>query len=150
MKTIKRNMRWAAKILSILILLQSCTVYHSYKSSIDDAIASNNKVKIVLDSGEKHKFKKLNRNDNEVYGLIYNKSSSYEYWASRKSMPSKSETLTYVQIYDNELKNLHLRNKSASTILTIAIPILALGALAGLLVAASSDLNLDWSNVDTK
>ena len=127
----KRKHILASILLSILILLQSCTVYHKYSSSLDDAITSNDKVKIVIPSYDSYKFKKIQKIDGEIYGLMYNKSGSYKELVSRKTIPTDKETMTYVQIYKNELNDLHLKNKTASTVLSITIPFVVVGALVG-------------------
>ena len=127
----KRKQILASILLSVLILFQSCTVYHKYSSSLDDAITSNDKVKVVIPSDDPYKFKKIQKIDGEIYGLMYNKSRSYKLLASRKTIPSDKETMTYVQIYENELNDLHLKNKTASTVLSITIPLVVVGALVG-------------------
>ena len=129
MKTVKRNLKWVANILSFLLLLQSCTVYHSYSSTVDEAIASNNRVKLNVENNNPYKFKKLQRMDGEVYGLVYNKSDLFDRLKSRNTLPTQKQTLSYVQVYENELDNIHLKNQTASTILSIVIPAVALGLI---------------------
>lgn len=129
MKIVKRNLEWSVKLLSLLILLQSCTVYHSYNSSIDEAIATGNKVKVNVENNDPYKFKKLVRIDDEIFGLVYSKSQSYKLLSSRKTIPTEYQTLFYVQVYDNELNDIHLKNKTTSTVLTVAIPVVVTGLI---------------------
>lgn len=125
MQFLKLNINWSIIIACFLILLQSCTVYHSYNSSIDEAIESENKVKVNTANNDPYKFKKLVRIEDEVFGLVYSKSQSYKLLLSRKTIPTGQQTMFYVQLYDNELNDIHLKNKSASTIITVAIPVAA-------------------------
>ena len=86
MKTIKKSIEWAAKILSFLILLQSCTVYHNYSSSVDEAIATNDKVKLDINNDDPYKFKKIKIFETEYYGLTKIKSDTYRRLSDRKKM----------------------------------------------------------------
>lgn len=128
MKTIKKSIEWAAKILSFLILLQSCTVYHNYSSSVDEAIATNDKVKLDINNDDPYKFKKIKIFETEYYGLTKIKSDTYRRLSDRKKMDAGIKNFTYVQISQEELSNIHLKNKGASTALSIAIPVLGIGA----------------------
>ncbi|MCA0932430.1 hypothetical protein LCM02_08205 [Lutimonas saemankumensis] len=128
MKTIKKSIEWAAKILSFLILLQSCTVYHNYSSSVDEAIATNDKVKLDINNDDPYKFKKIKIFGTECYGLTKIKSDTYRRLSDRKKMDAGIKNFTYVQISQEELSNIHLKNKGASNALSIAIPVLGIGA----------------------
>ena len=128
MKTTKRNLKWAAKILSFLILLQSCTVYHNYSSSVDEAIATNDKVKLDIINDDPYKFKNIKIFENEYYGLAKIKSDTYRRLSDRKKIDGGIKNFTYVQISQEELSNIHLKNKGASTALSIAIPVLGVAA----------------------
>ena len=142
MKSMKRNLKWAAKILSFLILLQSCTVYRSYTSTVDEAIATNNKVKLVIENNDPYKFKKLQRIEGEIFGLAHHNSDTYETLASRKIIPSEFQKSSFVQVYDNELNDIHVKNKGASLAINIGISALIIGAAVGLTYAALDDLSL--------
>ena len=139
MKTIKRNLKWAAKILSFLILFQSCTVYHNYTSSVDAAVSSNNKVKLEIDDEEfPYKFKSIKVFDNEYYGLTKINSNTYKRLRERKSIDADGN-FKYVQLHQDELGYIHLKNKGASTALTVAIPVVAVGVLIGIGVWAAGE-----------
>ena len=128
MKNTKRNLKWAAKILSFLILLQSCTVYHKYSSSVDEAIATNDKVTLDIINDDPYKFYNIKIFENEYYGLAKIKSDTYRRLSDRKKIDGGIENFTYVQISQEELNNIHLKNKGASTGLSIAIPVLGIAA----------------------
>ena len=139
MKTIKRNLEWAAKILSLLILLQSCTVYHTATASVDEAIQSNNKVKVDIEMDDPYRFKEIKVFENEYYGLVKVNSDTYKRLTNRKKMDSDSEKFKYVQVYEQELGDIHLKNKGASTALNVGIPVLVGGALIAWGVWAAGD-----------
>ena len=129
MKSIKRNLKWAAKILSFLILLQSCTVYHKYTSSVDEAIATNNKIKTDLPNGDSYKFIKLVRLENEIYGVAKKKSPVSKILNAQIVDSQYEGKYNLIKLNEADLKNIHLKNKGASTALTI-IPIVIVGIIA--------------------
>jgi hypothetical protein len=123
MKSIKQNLKWAAKILSFLILLQSCTVYHKYTSSVDEAIATNDRVRIDIQNDDSYRFKNIKFFEDEYYGLAKTNSDTYKRLTDRKKLDFEEDKFKYVQLYDEELGEIHLKNKGASTALSIAIPV---------------------------
>lgn len=129
MKSIKRNIKWAAYILSFMILIQSCTVYHKYNSSVDEAIATENKVKLDVENNNPYKFQRLVRIDGEIFGLARHESNTFEFLSSRKTAPSEYQKSSFVQVYDNEINDIHLKNKTASTVISVAIPAVVLGVI---------------------
>ncbi|MEW5676940.1 hypothetical protein ABGT15_11565 [Flavobacterium enshiense] len=55
--------------LTLLILLQSCTVYQRTPISIDEAVAYNRSVKVITVTDRKLKFKRIEKTDSVYYGL---------------------------------------------------------------------------------
>ena len=130
MKSIKRNLNWAAKILSLLILLQSCSAYHNYTSSIDEAIATNNKIKTDLSNEDSYKFIKLVRLENEIYGVAKKKSPVSKKLNTQVVDSQYEGKYNLIKLNEADLQNIHLKNKGASTALTIAIPVVIVGVIA--------------------
>lgn len=123
MKSYREKLKIVAKLLSLLILVQSCTIYRSSSASLDEAIDSSNDVKLYTEHDEPFKFEKLERINGEVYGLVRIKSSTYKWLKSRDSIQNEYKSTTYVKLYDNELNDIYLKNKTASTLVSILIPV---------------------------
>jgi len=132
MKSIKRNLKWAAKILSFLILLQSCTVYHSSTASVDEAVLSNNKVKVDVDDDYSYKFLKFVRIDGEIYGVAKKKSYVSKELQAQITNSTYEGKYDLIKLNDENLKSIHLKNKGASTALTVALPLLGVAAFLGI------------------
>lgn len=145
MTTSKQNLKWAAKLLSFLILLQSCTVYHKYTSSADEAVASNNKVKLEISKDEyPYKFKSIKVFENEYYGLARIKSDTYKRLSGRKKI-DLNKKFTYVQLLPDELDDIHLKNKGVSLALSIGIPVIVVGGIAVAAGASySPSIDMQW------
>jgi len=90
---------------------------------------SENKVKIDLNQDDTYKFERLYRFENDIYGLVRLNSDTYTRLSSRESKESEFKTLKYVQLYDNELDNLHLKNKTTSTLISVGVPVVVLSLL---------------------
>lgn len=146
MKSFKQSFKLAAKILSFLILLQSCTVYHTYTSSVDEAVKTNDKVKLDVVNDDPYKFKNLTIIEDEYYGLAKIKSETYNRLSDRKKLESNDEKFSYVRLNEEELKEIHLKNIKASKTLSIVVPVVVgLGVLVGVgvIVANEAGSSLD-------
>ena len=147
MKAVKRNLKWAAKILSFLILLQSCTVYHKYSSSVDEAIAANDKVKLQVPEDDPYKFLKLVRIENEIYGVAKRNSHASKELNGRIVDTSYEGKYNLIKLSEEDQRNIHVKNKGASTALSIVIPVVLVGAVVGIAVAtADIGPNIQWTN----
>ncbi len=111
MKTIMKQRKLTAVILASMLFLQGCSVYKSEYLSLESAVKITSKVKLEYYSGEKQKFKKIIEENSAFYGIKKRK-GNYE------NVPLNSETI----------KNIREKDITASTILTIALPI---GIIAG-------------------
>jgi len=123
MKTIKIHLKIAAFLISLMILMQGCTVYKSSAATLDEAHKSQNKVKVTTSNNESIKFNSVDFIDSEYYGI------------------SKQEN-DKVLLDENKIKLIRLKNKTLSTIVSIGTPIV-LGGLIYLIVAAAQINNMD-------
>jgi len=129
MESLKYYFKPVSYLLTFLMFLQSCTVYHSTPSSVEKAIASQNKVKVDVKTGEPYKFNRIKSDEDGVYGIVKIKSSTYKKLKERVIVPNEGAKYGHVKLSDLELQNIRLKNRTASTIITIAIPVVILGAL---------------------
>ena len=128
MKTIKKQFKSVALILSILILLQGCTVYKSVPVSLEHAAQNETKVKVTTKNNEKFKFKRIGVEDGNYYGVKKVKGN-----------------IVKVPLDANYVNNVKLKDKTLSTILTIALPI---AIIVGLGLIFQDTYNLDFSGSD--
>ena len=69
MKTLKQNFKLISYLLSFLILLQGCTVYHKQNNSLEQAVVTKDKVKLVTKENEKQKYVYVTQINEEYYGI---------------------------------------------------------------------------------
>ena len=138
MKIIRLYLKKISVFLLFLITFQSCSVYHSKTATIDEAVRSNNKVKVLTNSNEIYKLHQLKMEDGKVYGVLKKGSETAERLADQgiiKYTDSKYET---IQIKDNTIKEIHLKNKTLSTVLSIAIPVVGVAVILIILIDTTS------------
>lgn len=115
MATFKKY-RWLCSLLTISILSGSCQVYQKVPVSLEEAVASNERVKIVTIDNRKSFYKNIEKTDSIYYGVE-------ESGLELVKKPLKKEAILKIQ----------LRNKPKSRLVTIAGVTVAVGLLAALI-----------------
>ena len=118
MKTIKTYLKAVALFFSILIFFQGCTVYKSANVSLEQAVMSDTKVRIKTNDNQTLKFKKFGVENGDYYGLLNYKNA----WVK-------------TQINEGNIEKIQVKDKTASTILNIIVP---LAILTTVIVTAPS------------
>ena len=146
MRTVNPMLRCMAFLASILILLQSCTVYHASTSSVDQAISSQSKVKIKVDHDDPYIFKRLERHNENVYGVVNINSTTYKRLRGQVADPNYEKKSALILLSEQDLINIHEKNSGLSTAINIAIPVVAIGIAAGV---AASNISVDpgWDGI---
>lgn len=142
MKVIHENNKKSLAMLIVLVSMQSCSVYHSKTVSIDDAINSYDKVKIKSPDDDVYKFEKITKVDGEIYGLAKKTSSTAKELNDQIIWKNSDEKNVRILLTDKNISAVYVKNKPASTIVSIAIPVATVGVVIGIsaLVVESSGL----------
>ena len=131
------NLKWIAYALSTLMLMQSCVVYHKTPVSVDEAVASNNTVKIYTTEDQKYNFKKLVKEEGNIYGISSIKGVNKKIFAPYvKGIDQEKELIKILLPF--EIKEIYMKNKTMSTVYTILLftsPGWILAAMWGLYAA---------------
>ena len=69
MMYLKRFFRPITLFMIALLLFQSCRVYHKAEVSIDKAVSEEKRVRLITKDGQKLKFKRIIKTDNQYYGI---------------------------------------------------------------------------------
>lgn len=122
-------MKSLSLLLALLLLLQSCNVYHS-PTTLETAVAAKEKVMVVTEDNQKYRFKWLEKNDDRLTGVTKSGSPTAKKLVGTPG--SFDGTNVAFDLSGLDIEQVRLRNKSSSTSLT-AITIvgtLLAGALA--------------------
>ena len=114
MKTIKIHLKIVAFLISSMILLQGCTIYKSTTVTLDEAYKAHTKTKVFTTDNETLKFKKINFIDGNYYRVLS--------WDSERH-PKLDDML----IDENNINSIKIKNKTASTILNVGVPVVVVG-----------------------
>ena len=127
MKTSKLILKCFALMISSLVFLQSCSVYHNSTCSADEAIRNSSKVKISVANDDSYILKRLERHDGLVYGVANTNSSTYKRLREQVKDHNYEGKYAMILMQEQDLKNIHEKNTGASAALSIGIPVVALG-----------------------
>ena len=113
-------------LFALLLMLQSCSVYHSGTVSVDEAVAAESKVKVITEDHEKYKFQRLEKENDHLVGYVKPLSGTAK---KLTDMPSQPEgRFLKVDLSNIAVETIKLRNNTLSTIINIAIPVVAVVA----------------------
>ena len=129
MKTINDNLKLVSILLLIVFLFQNCVVYHSKTTTLDEAVHSGQRVKIITKNSNTYKFKSLQKKDGQLVGLLKKNSSTVKKFDTFQDTIKYKHHFVPVLISENSIKEIHLKNKTLSTILSIGIPVTIIGGI---------------------
>lgn len=125
-------MRRISPLLAFLLLLQSCNVYHPERLTIAEAVAANNKVKVITADDRKLKFQRLEWENEQLIGVATRNSMS---GGKLKGMSAQAQgDLLLVDLSQGNIEEIRRRNNTLSTVLSIVVP--AVTAAAAILIVA--------------
>ena len=128
MKTIRKHLKLVSMLLSLTIFMQSCVTYHSSTASIDEAVQSNDKIKLIS-ATDPYVFKELIRENGNIYGITKRKSVTADLLSAQIVEDTKDQKNVKILLRNDQLNNIHLQNKTMSTLSTIALPFVIVGVI---------------------
>ena len=137
------NIKALSLIFAFLMLLQSCTVYHSTPSTLEEAVSSADKVKIKSPDFEVYKFSNISYLDGNIYGLAKKKSSTAKALSNQITVKTSDQNNVRILLTEQNVLSYHLKNRTGSTLVTIALPVVIVGALVGIGYVAADNVSVD-------
>ncbi len=131
MEAIKTRLKTIAWFLTSLMLFQSCVVYHKTPTTLEKASQEQLKTKVTTADGKVSKYKFISHEEGVFYGNIE------EEWGEFRKVPLDNE----------DIINIRTKNKTASTLVTIAVitvPVLAI--LAWQITESISVEGMQWGS----
>ncbi len=122
-------------------MLSGCSVYHTDTVSVEKAVESNSRVRLVTLDNVYYEFKKLERENGQLYGLTGRNSETAKMLLDHKQIPHNK--MMRIALADDEIQAVYLKNKSMSRLVNYGVPVV--GA-AGLLTVTSDSFRPDLGN----
>ena len=123
--------------------LSSCSVYYSKTATMDEAIQSDDKVKVITSTNDTYKFKKLQRENDKIYGVIKKGSTKAENLMDQGLIEDFDKKYGKLLLSEITINDIYLKNKGASTAVTVAIPVVIVGVLVGIGVYSANNIRVD-------
>lgn len=121
MKTKFRIFRVISCLLTIIILSQSCTVYRSAGISVDEAVASKNKVKVKTKYDQYYNFKRLEKDEAGIYGIAYKRSRPARELSNEIVRGNLPDNRVKIKLQEDSIKEINPRNKTLSVVVPAGI-----------------------------
>jgi hypothetical protein len=144
MKKIRLYLKRIALLLIFLMTLQSCSIYYTKTASVDEALLSDNKVKIITTTNDIYKFKKLQTEDDQIYGVLKQRTTKAENLLDQGLLEDYDDKYGKLLLSQDAIQAIHLKNKGASTAVTVAIPVVIVGVLVGIGVHSANNISVSW------
>ncbi len=112
MKTIKKQIKNISLVLVVLMLFQSCKVYHGDSVTLEQAVKEGKETKIVTSHNETLKFRSVVSEDGNFFGVKKIKGESIK---------------TPIDVI--KVKKVKILDKSSSTIATVLISAIVFGGV---------------------
>jgi hypothetical protein len=128
MHAISGIFRMTSYLLTFLILCQSCTIYRSTNISLDEAIETENKVRVKTTSETKYAFKRIERGEDIIYGIAGKNSKAGKELAQYILSENFSDSKVKIRLDEIPIHEINPKNKT----LSVLVPLITAGV--GLLI----------------
>ncbi|MEG9326843.1 hypothetical protein V6B16_02755 [Salinimicrobium catena] len=116
--------------LAAFFLLTGCNVYHSGNASVNEAVDSDTRVKVVTTDNVEYEFKRLLRENNQLVGITGRNSDAVKQLAHYQQVPNGHNIK--IILPENDIKEVHLKDKKTSTLVNVGVPIVGAAGIIGL------------------
>ena len=114
------NLKWIAIALSVLMLMQSCKVYHGKTATVDEAVLSQKRVIAKNFINRTYRFNNLQKVDDKLYGKAKRSSKTAKDLSDWIIEDKSDEKWVVIELRERTIKEYRIQNKTLGTILTIA------------------------------
>ena len=146
MKKVRLHLKFIALVLVFIMTLPSCNIYYSKTATMDEAIQSDNRVKLITSTNDIYKFKKLQKEDDQIYGVIKKGSNKAEDLMDQGLLEDYDDKYGKQLLSKDTIQEIHLKNKKASTAVNVLIPVVIVGVLVGVGASAANGISVGWGS----
>lgn len=125
----------------LIFMMSGCNVYHTGAVSVDEAVNSENRVKIATSDNIFCEFKKLEREDDKLYGITGNRSTTSKLLATNAWTGQGKNRR--IELDQSSIRGYYLVDRKMSNVLSFGVPIVS---AAGLLGVTSKNFRPDVGN----
>lgn len=124
-----RKLKFIAVLMSVIVLFQSCKVYHIQNVKVEEALLSQKRVKVIAVNNDKYFFKKLFFKEGNIYGVTKIHSVTAKKLDSKIEICSLNDKMAKIILDKNNIKEIYLQNEKLSLVLSILGPIVVVSGI---------------------
>lgn len=126
-----RNFIQKLGVLLIFLGMTACSVYHQDTVDVQQAIDSNNRVKIETTDNLVFELRELQRDGNgQLVGITGKKSDAAKILLGRPQVREGGHVK--ISFKEEEIKAVHLKNKKMSKLVNFGVPLVGVAGLIGI------------------
>ncbi|CAM4060820.1 hypothetical protein [Gillisia limnaea] len=135
MKANYHSLRFVSKLFILIFLLQSCSIYRSKPASVDRAVEFNRKVKLTTENNQVFKFKSLEREGTDLFGIARANSKVAKQMAENIVEKNYRGKFVKIGIAEDSVEEIKLKNYIVSAIVPIAVVIVVFAGFIALIAS---------------
>lgn len=117
----------------VVLFLSGCNVYHTGAANIDQALESENRVKVETTDNRIYEFKELRRENGQLFGITRWNSETSQYMFDRvQLMEGKKGKNVKIPLTEEEVRAVYLKNRKASRWVNYGVPLVGAAGLIGI------------------
>lgn len=117
-------------LIGILFLAAGCNVYHSGSASINEAVDSEARVRIVTTDNVFYEFKKLKRENGNLVGVTARNSDAARALSQYQQLPDGKNVK--IILPQNEIQAVYLKDRKMSNLVNVGVPVVGAAGIIGL------------------
>lgn len=115
---------------TLIFLIMGCNVYHSGSVSVEEAVESENRVKVVTADNVFYEFKKLQRVNGQLVGVTGKKSDT------AKGLSDHNQSIdgnnVKIELAESDILAIYPKDKKMTNIVNFGVPIVGAAGLLGI------------------
>ncbi len=135
MKANYHSLRLFSKLFILIFLLQSCSIYRSKPASVDQAVEFNRKVKLTTENNQVFKFKSLEKEGTDLFGIALSNSKAAKQKAENIVEKNYKGKFVKIGIAEDSVEEIRLKNYTLSAIVPIVVVIVVFAGFISLIAA---------------
>lgn len=115
---------------TFLFLIVGCNVYHSGSVSVEEAVESNNRVKVVTSDNVFYEFKKLKRENGKLVGVTGKNSDTAKGLKNHQQIRHGNKLK--IVLAESDIRAIYPKNKKMTNIVNFGVPLVSAAGLLGI------------------
>lgn len=124
--------RMAKMLLSgtFIFLIAGCNVYHSGSVSVEEAVESDSRVKVVTTDNVFYEFKKLKRENGELVGVTGKNSDTAKGLTGNQQTQEGNNVKIVLE--ERDIRAVYPKNKKMTNIVNFGVPLVGAAGILGI------------------